>query len=67
LLSKESRRSSIGHFPHNLKPVHRFPGINTLDVILNHKMAVVVGKDGLYQYDYQDLENVEILSKIPTK
>ncbi len=53
--------------PRNLKLIRDFRGIHPLDVILADERAIVVGKDGLYQYDYQDLENVELISKIPTK
>jgi len=51
--------------PRNLKLIRNFRGIHPLDVILADERAIVVGKDGLYQYDYQDLENVEFISKIP--
>jgi hypothetical protein len=44
--------------PKELKNVGGFSCIKTHDVILHHKIAVVIGQKGLYQYDYQDLMNV---------
>ena len=36
----------------NLQLIKQFPGLETYDVIANNKIAIVVAKDGLYQYDY---------------
>jgi hypothetical protein len=36
----------------------------TYDVILNNDIALVVGPDGLYQFDYSDINNIIELSKI---
>jgi len=41
-----------------------YPGINAYDVIPYQNVALVIGKDGLYQYDYTDLKSVKLLSKI---
>jgi len=38
----------------------------TFDVILDNGVAIVVGNDGLYQYDYNDLKNIHLLSKLST-
>jgi hypothetical protein len=35
------------------------------DVITWNNRAMVVAKDGLYQYDYSDINNIHLLSKIP--
>jgi hypothetical protein len=47
-----------------LKKVSGFFGIKTHDDIIHHKIAIVVGQKGLYQYDYQDLMNVKLISEI---
>jgi hypothetical protein len=40
-------------------------GIRTYDVIPRNKVLLVVGKDGLMQYDYSDADNPKLLSMIP--
>ena len=50
--------------PYDLKPVGRFPEIKTHDVILHHEVAILVGREGLYQYDYQYVGNISLLSII---
>jgi hypothetical protein len=47
-----------------LKLLHTVGGIDTYDVIAHNGVAIVVTKDGLYQYDYSNLGNVKLLSKI---
>ncbi len=42
-----------------------FNNINVFDVIPWQKVLLAVGEDGLYQYDYSDIENIELLSFIP--
>jgi hypothetical protein len=39
----------------------------TYDVIAFNNWALVVAKDGLYQYDYGDLNNIRQLSKLSVK
>jgi hypothetical protein len=41
-----------------------YPGINAFDVIPYQNVALVIGKDGLYQYDYSNLKSMKLLSKI---
>ena len=48
----------------NLKLIKRIETIETSDVITLGGVALVVAKDGLYQYDYSDLNNIRFLSKI---
>ncbi len=48
----------------NLKLIKRIEGIETSDVVTLGGVALVVAKDGLYQYDYSDLSNIRFLSKI---
>jgi hypothetical protein len=44
--------------------VNQIPGIETFDVIALDGRAIVVAKDGLYQYDYSNGNNLMQLSKI---
>ncbi len=48
----------------NLQLTKQITGIETYDVIAFNKNALVVTKDGLYQYDYSDLNNIHLRSKI---
>ena len=41
-----------------------YPGINAFDVIPIGKVLVLIGDDGLYQYDYSNVKNITLLSKI---
>jgi hypothetical protein len=41
-----------------------YPDINALDIIPTANVAMVIGTDGLYQYDYSQLTNIRLLSKI---
>ena len=41
-----------------------YPGINAQDIIPFENIAIVIGTDGLYQYDYSKLADVKLLSKI---
>ena len=49
------------------KPVEKqfIKDIRTYDVIPRNKVLLVVGKDGLMQYDYSDVDNPRLLSMIP--
>jgi hypothetical protein len=53
--------------PYNLVPVLSFPDIKTHDVILHNEIAILVGREGLYQYDYKYFPNVELISVIVTQ
>ena len=48
----------------NLKSITTISGPDTYDVITANGRALVVAKDGLYQYDYSNLSSVRMLSKI---
>jgi hypothetical protein len=41
-----------------------YPGINAFDVIPFNKVAMMIGEDGLYQYDYTNIKDIKLLSKI---
>ncbi len=44
--------------------VAHFSNINAFDVIPYNKHLVMTGSDGLYQYDYSNIQNITLLSKI---
>jgi hypothetical protein len=41
-----------------------YSDINAFDVIPFNNIAMMIGSDGLFQYDYSDLNNIKFLSKI---
>ena len=47
----------------NLKLIKQVNNLETYDVITYNKIALVVAKDGLYQYDYSNTNNIRLLSK----
>lgn len=47
--------------------IYTYANINTYDVIPVGNLLVMVGDDGLYQYDYSDIRNISLLSKIEVK
>ncbi|HEV8084769.1 MAG TPA: hypothetical protein VGP55_16295 [Chitinophagaceae bacterium] len=48
----------------NLKLIKHFPGMETFDVIANKNIALIIAKDGLYQYDYSNVNDIHLISKI---
>lgn len=42
-----------------------YKNINAFDVIPFQQVAMVIGKDGLYQYDYSDIKNIKLISQLP--
>ncbi|MEO8412453.1 MAG: hypothetical protein ABI472_02290 [Ginsengibacter sp.] len=48
----------------NLNLIKEVGGIETYDVIAYNKIAFVVAKDGLYEYNYSDVNNIHQVSKI---
>jgi hypothetical protein len=48
----------------NLQLIKTFSDIETYDVIAYNHIALVVAKDGLYQYDYSDVNNIHLVSKM---
>lgn len=44
-----------------------YKDIQAFDVIPFNKVAMMIGEDGLYQYDYSDLYNIRLMSKINLK
>ncbi len=50
--------------PENLQLLKQFTGVEAYDVIAMNHTAIVVAKDGLYQYDYTDATNIRQVSKM---
>jgi hypothetical protein len=44
--------------------IYTYPNINAYDVIPLGNLLVMIGDDGLYQYDYTNIRNITLLSKI---
>jgi hypothetical protein len=45
-------------------PLANYSNINALDIIPFNKVAMMIGSDGLYQYDYSDIKDIKLLSKL---
>lgn len=56
---------NVAHPVDSLQLLTSITGLETYDVILNHGIALVVGKDGFHQYDYTNLANIKKLSFLP--
>lgn len=54
-----------GKISQNMKA--HYKDIQAFDVIPFNKVAMMIGEDGLYQYDYSDLQDVRFLSKLDIK
>ncbi|MEO5995741.1 MAG: hypothetical protein ABIN89_03470 [Chitinophagaceae bacterium] len=48
----------------DLKLKSNITGFETYDVIAFNNVAIVVAKDGLFQYDYSNMDNIKLLSRI---
>ena len=48
----------------NLQLIKTIGGMDTYDVIAMNEIALVVAKDGLYQYNYSNPQNIRLLSKL---
>ena len=51
----------------NIKQLQHFKDMNAYDVIPLDNTLMLIGKDGLYQYDYSNLNSLKLLSKISVK
>ncbi len=47
--------------------IAHFTNISAADVIPFNNRLLMIGDDGLYQYDYTNVENISLLSKIPVE
>jgi hypothetical protein len=45
--------------------IARFPEINAFDVIPVNDLLIMIGTEGIYQYNYSDLNHIELLSTLP--
>jgi hypothetical protein len=50
--------------PGDLKLIKTIDGINTYDVITQNGTAIVVAADGLYEYNFNDVNNITLQGKI---
>jgi hypothetical protein len=50
--------------PTNLVMLHHIKNLETYDAIARNKNLLVVAKDGLYQYDYSQPQQIRLLSKL---
>ena len=48
----------------DIKQLKQIRSMDAYDVIAFNNVALVVAKDGLYQFDYSNLDNIKLLSKI---
>lgn len=53
--------------PLNVQQIAADASINGYDVIAHNDILMMIGKNGLYQYNYQDPRNLQLLSIIPTE
>ncbi|OGU42479.1 MAG: hypothetical protein A2X61_02660 [Ignavibacteria bacterium GWB2_35_12] len=53
--------------PMNIELLNWQSDIQTYDIIPLGKIAIMIGSDGLFQYDYSDPKNLILLSKIDVK
>jgi hypothetical protein len=44
--------------------IYSYPDIQAYDVIPIGNLLVLIGDDGLYQYNYSDVKNITLLSSI---
>jgi hypothetical protein len=61
---KEGLKVYNASSPLNLQLSKEISGLETYDVIAMKNKAIVVAKDGLYQYDYSNLANIRQISKL---
>jgi hypothetical protein len=45
--------------------VYAYPDIKAFDVIPIGKLLILIGNNGLYQYNYSNIQNINLLSTIP--
>jgi hypothetical protein len=49
----------------DLNMIKQYTNLKALDVIPYENVLIMIAEDGIYQYDYADLQNIKQLSKIP--
>jgi len=62
----ESQGLSVFDFsnPYNLSEVANISGIYSYDVIIRDNLLYLIGKDGLFQYDISDVNNISLISNM---
>ncbi|HXL56499.1 MAG TPA: hypothetical protein VN958_09595, partial [Chitinophagaceae bacterium] len=50
--------------PQDIRLKQHIKELETYDVITTNNIAIVVATDGLYQFDYSDINNIKQLSKM---
>jgi hypothetical protein len=43
----------------------QYADLNAIDVIPYGNVLIMIAEDGIYQYSYSDLQNIQQVSKIP--
>ncbi len=51
--------------PLSMMKIKQFPDTDARDVILYQNRALITGFDGIFQYDYSQLDNIFLISSIP--
>lgn len=51
----------------DLNQIAHYDNINAFDVIPYNQILLMIGANGLYQYDYSNLQEISLLSTIPVK
>ncbi|GAB4043974.1 hypothetical protein GCM10028774_61640 [Spirosoma jeollabukense] len=53
--------------PTNVREIQHFDSTKAYDVIPTQKRLIVTGPDGIYQYSYEDMKQLTLLSKLPVQ
>jgi len=51
--------------PLEIQLIKHFDNFTAYDVITLDGLLLIVGPDNVYQFDYNDLENIQLISEIP--
>jgi hypothetical protein len=49
----------------DLNMIKQYTNLKAFDVIPYNNVLIMIAEDGIYQYNYADLQNIQLLSKIP--
>ena len=49
----------------DLNMLKQYTNLKAFDVIPYNNVLIMIAEDGIYQYNYADLQNIQLLSKIP--
>jgi hypothetical protein len=61
---KEGLKIYQGGGAQSLQPLHTFTGAYMIDVVAQNGLAIAFSPNGIYQYDYSDLSNIHLISKL---